>query len=281
MSVINKIPMIQTILGALTEEQVATLRTCINGQGPAPVFRTLKAVSTNKFSVSDKGIKPIQLELKELTAGSNMIAGYLIYTDDVCAVICYAAEEAQGLVIANIDTETFDVTFEVAQHLSILELRSELDDILGAGSSAGTVVEANPEGEATGTLESIGIDGAKYSVPAGGTKLYKHSMYQGGGATIEFISTDLTPKSFSNIVRVVSVSDSGGTSAIRETVNDKVYAAKIIQDLVHSTVPNNAVYIRGVFECVDVDDNTVLYINKHDSDTLSWYTNSTDTVTEL
>lgn len=136
MSVINRIPLINTILSGLTSEQLTTLRSCVNGQGGTPVFRSCKPLAEVKLTASDKGIKPIRLEVKDPTLAQQIYEGYLIYTDDGCWVISFANDGAQCLLILSID-EDLNVTIE-STCCSVLELRSELDDVLNAGGGGGS-----------------------------------------------------------------------------------------------------------------------------------------------
>ena len=150
MSVINKYPFINTLLGSLTSEQLKDLNDCINGQYEGSVItRTLKSWGNSLLTESDKGIYPIQLELNGPAA--TTLPGYLIYTDDYCVLISYANDDACKLTIVNITMPESgsDIKWEyVSESLTVNELRSSLFDAAagegggsGGGGSGGTVVD--------------------------------------------------------------------------------------------------------------------------------------------
>ena len=141
MSVINKYPFINELLSSLSEQQLTTLASCINGQGAAPIFRTLKSWGSSVLSSSDKGIYPINLEMNGPSAITYQ--GYLIYTDSDCVLISYANDDACQLTIINITMPASgsDIKWEyVSEKLTINELRSCLfDAAAGEGGGSGTV----------------------------------------------------------------------------------------------------------------------------------------------
>jgi len=145
MSVINKYPFINTLLGSLTSEQLKDLNDCINGQYEGSVvFRTLKSWGNSLLTESDKGIYPIQLELNGPAA--TTLPGYLVYTDNYCVLISYANDDACKLTIVNITMpETgSDIKWEyVSESLTVNELRSSLFDAAAGegGGSGGTSFE--------------------------------------------------------------------------------------------------------------------------------------------
>ena len=190
MSVINRIPLINEILGKLTSEQLSSLRSCINGEGATPIFRSLKPISNEHLTTSDKGVKPITIELATILGGMSAYEGYLIYTDEICYVICFSGDRNQGLNVLKINPSTCEAEF-VNGSLTILELRSELDDALdnksdgesGGGSGSGTDVVANPE--LTGTeseLTGLEVDDTKYKISQ---LTIPHSITVGTGADTE------------------------------------------------------------------------------------------------
>ena len=102
MSVINRIPLLDTILSKLNGTMLGALKDCIDGKGPAPVFRTLKPYAEGQITASDKDkVQPVLLELNAQTAQS-VYKGYLIYNDEVCALIGYADEGGSLLTIITI-----------------------------------------------------------------------------------------------------------------------------------------------------------------------------------
>ena len=88
---------------------------------------------------SDKGIFRIKLEISKKRA-QDVYDGYLIYTDDYCVLIGYSWNKNQELDLINITKLTGGAwTFHILNcDLSILELRSELDDVVeGSGGGSG------------------------------------------------------------------------------------------------------------------------------------------------
>ena len=141
MSVINKYPFINTLLGSLTSEQLKDLNDCINGQYEGSVvFRTLKSWGDSLLTESDKGIYPIQLELNGPAA--TTLPGYLVYTNDHCVLISYADDDACKLAIVNITMPTTGsyIKWEyVSESLTVNELRSSLfDAAAGEGGGGGS-----------------------------------------------------------------------------------------------------------------------------------------------
>lgn len=171
MSVINKVPLINTILSGLSKEQLQSLRDLVNGDYTKSdvIFRTCKPLGENKLTAADKGIKPIQIEIKNPVAAQQIYEGYLIYTDDGCWVISFANDGAQCLLILTID-ENLNVEIESAC-CSVLELRSELDDQLTA-DGGDIVVTANDIDSGSATegqaLVADGNGGAIWGEAAGG-----------------------------------------------------------------------------------------------------------------
>ena len=169
MSVINKNPFINELLGDLSSDELTALFACVNGQGDAPIFRTLKAWGSDLLTSDDKGVYPIKLEMNGPAAITY--EGYLVYNDDWCVLISYSSEDAQALVIINITMPESgsDIKWEkVNEQLSITELRSELFDVAnGSGGGGGTEVIANPTLAGTeDELTGIEIDGTKYAIPS-------------------------------------------------------------------------------------------------------------------
>lgn len=174
MSVINRLPLINEILSSLSAEQLSSLRDCINGQGDAPIFRSLKPVASNHLTTADKGVKPIQIEPKVLLGGMNVLEGYLIYTDEICYVICVSGDKNQALGLLHINPTTCEAEF-VNGALTILELRSELDDVLNAGGGSGGGSGGNEIGFAEinmplnstlgDFLDAIGYTGETIKIP--------------------------------------------------------------------------------------------------------------------
>ena len=129
MSTINKKPYINTVLESLTPEEKATLKSLINGEGDAPVFRSILPYGSPKLTASDKGIKRVDLEVSTLLA-SNVYRGYLIYNDSLCVLIVYYSFKNQGLKLIKLELGNdgfWEYNLKPCE-LGIVELRSELDD---------------------------------------------------------------------------------------------------------------------------------------------------------
>ena len=200
MSVINKTPLINEILSGLSSEQLSDLRTCINGQGPAPIFRSLKPISDQHLTTDDYGVKPIHLELRTLLGGMSVYEGYLIYTAEMCYVICYSGDTNQILSVLKVDVAKNDAQF-VNGALSILELRSELDDELTAEGGGGsddaisfTTVDARVEGTQNTTVKQVYDAYVEAGSPTDFVKV-KYNYY---GGTIEKSYLYLSISKYSN-----------------------------------------------------------------------------------
>ena len=131
MSTINKKPFIQTLLESLTDGQIEALSALINGGGnQTPLKRTMNVVPTGgkeHITASDKGI-----HLCELEFNYSLFKGYLVYNDDYCVLINFT--DSQVLKMFDIDVAHLQLK-TIDEELSVLELRSELDDTAGGASS--------------------------------------------------------------------------------------------------------------------------------------------------
>lgn len=178
MSAINKKPFLVSLIESLSEEQISTLRAMINGEGNQTVLmRTMHVKPLGErthLTAADKGIHRCNLEVD-----FSLLNGYLIYTDDYCVLICYT--DFQTLSWYNLDLVKMNAN-TISEELTILELRSELDDSSAAEKAEiiNTVNEAIEDGdidvvteiEANPTmsgnepvLEGLDIEGEKYKVP--------------------------------------------------------------------------------------------------------------------
>lgn len=128
MSVINRKPLIITVLQSLSSDQIDTLKGLINGLGEEPVFRSLIPGSPTLLTDADEGIKRVKLELGR-NLGQSVYRGYLIYTDEHKVLISYATETSQELSLVVLENVggIWEYTFRSCG-LTINELRSELDD---------------------------------------------------------------------------------------------------------------------------------------------------------
>lgn len=161
MSVIGKKPFIKSLIESLTDEQLETLQTLIDGGGnQTPILRTMsdKPVGNRtNITTSDKGVQRCNLELEY-----SLFNGYLLYNNTYCVLIYYT--DAQVLGMFKIDVAKNELE-NVTEALTIVELRSVLGGD-GGGSGGGTTVEANPELEGTeDTLTGLQIGETKYKVP--------------------------------------------------------------------------------------------------------------------
>lgn len=168
MSVINRIPLLDTILSKLNGTMLGALKDCIDGKGPAPVFRTLKPYAEGQITASDKDkVQPVLLELNAQTAQS-VYKGYLIYNDEVCALIGYADEGGSLLTIITITGNTYAID---AFECTITDLRSTLGDYLvEAGENIHVQAGDIDSGSETAgkVLMADGSGGAEWGDAAGG-----------------------------------------------------------------------------------------------------------------
>lgn len=131
MSIIDKKPFINKVIETLTDEQKTTLKSLINGGGDGPISRSIIPFGNipTILSVSDKGIKEVKLEVSK-TSGQNIYLGYLVYNDSYCVLISYSGKKNQQLSLIELNLNEGNWSYQVRNcDLTILELRSELDDI--------------------------------------------------------------------------------------------------------------------------------------------------------
>ena len=162
MSVINKKPFIKTLIESLSDADLAALRTMIDGGGSQTVLmRTTSNTFVNsertRITNSDKGVHRCSLEVQ---GGLYTWNGYLIFNDTHCVLIYYTNNfQTLGWLKVHPDFQSIEY---IGEELSIIELRSELDDL---AEIDGTVVTANPTLAGTeSSLSSIEIAGVKYKV---------------------------------------------------------------------------------------------------------------------
>lgn len=118
MSKIQAKPLIESILGSLTNDQLVLLGQLINGSQSTPTFRSLTNPA-NYITDSDKGVKYLSLETKD-----KVLTGYFIYNNTYCVILVYS-KNTQNMNIFEIDIEEEECRI-VAEPLSILELRAVL-----------------------------------------------------------------------------------------------------------------------------------------------------------
>lgn len=147
MSTINKKPFIKDLLGSLTEGQISTLSALIDGGGnQTAILRTLNRTETSTrthITAADKGVKLCNLEFNY-----SLYNGYLIYNDTYCIFIAFT--DSQQLTMFSIDVAGLNLA-TIPEELSVLELRSELDDTNAA--EAAEIVSVVNEAIQNGDIE--------------------------------------------------------------------------------------------------------------------------------
>lgn len=154
MSAINKVPFLVNVLTGMSQEELTTLKQCVNGQGPDPVFRTLNP-RPERLSVADKGVKPVKLELSGFHAQS-VYNGYLIYNDTDCVLIAWYSTKTQDITLIKIDPVKF--TSKNMGTTTIIELRSEIDDCFETVAGEVTV------GDLATKADKVLLNDIKYEV---------------------------------------------------------------------------------------------------------------------
>ena len=148
MSVIDKYPFINAVLTSLSDEDLASLQECVNGQGAPNVFKSILAGSPYLLKTTDKGVYPVDLEVAKFGTAQTVYPGFLIFNDDYCVLISFATERSQILTVLDLHLVNGLWKSEIKPfELSITDLRSELFDFMGGeggGGSGGGTVEAEP-----------------------------------------------------------------------------------------------------------------------------------------
>ena len=150
MSVINAKPFIKTLIESLSDGDLATLRTMIDGGGSQTVLlRTTSTTFVNsersRITTSDKGVHRCSLEVQ---GGLYTWNGYLIYNDSHCVLIYYS-NDFQNLGWLKVKPGFQEIEY-INEELSIIELRSELDDT--AASEQAEIIEVVNEGISDGNI---------------------------------------------------------------------------------------------------------------------------------
>ena len=140
MSVLNRIPKIVEILENCSSLELATLKALINGEGEAPVHRSLRPLAGLMLTEADKGVKNMILDVSDIRA-QGTYTGYLVYNDYNCVLIAYSGNRNQNLSMILIDPTDLSYVINGA-NLTIDELRNniaevELKGLVSAVSSAG------------------------------------------------------------------------------------------------------------------------------------------------
>lgn len=163
MSVLNKIPFINQLLNSLSEDNLKLLNSLINGSGNrTELNRTMDVPSGGKtnISVSDKGVHMCVLQI-----GTTLYHGYLIYSDDYCALIHYTDFQALSMLKIDVSEKTYEV---VSEYLDVNELRNILSDLLISAGESGDDSNNNLiNGEGTNSLKQKTIDAEEPNVASG------------------------------------------------------------------------------------------------------------------
>ena len=130
MSVLNKIPFINSVLESLSSENLASLKDLMNGLGDrTQLLRTMDIPSGNRTNItsSDKGVHMCSLQV-----GPTIFNGYLLYSDDHCVLLFFT--DFQRINMFDIDVAKNHLE-TVDEYLDINELRSTLGDLVGETGS--------------------------------------------------------------------------------------------------------------------------------------------------
>lgn len=134
MSVLNKIPYINAILGDLETSDLTTLLNLMNGSGDrTELLRIMNLPSGNRtnITVADKGVHMCSIQL-----GPTLYYGYLLYSDNYCTLLSFTDFQNISMFAINVSKKSMET---VSEYLDINELRSTLGDLLaeGGGSEGG------------------------------------------------------------------------------------------------------------------------------------------------
>ena len=155
MSVIRKVPFIESLLGSMSETQLKKLKTIINSGGGNVDLSFATLTNTYKNDVT-----PVYFHFED----TNVKTAILIWNNTFCALICY--HRFPDLALFKLDTAKH--TYEkVNEYCDINELRRVLDDTfetkgtIDSGSAlANTVPVADGNGGAEWTYPTNAIKGA-------------------------------------------------------------------------------------------------------------------------
>lgn len=158
MSVIRKLPYIEELLASMSDANLKSLHTILNtgGNNVSLSFATLTTSYKNK-------VTPVYFQLDD----NNVKTGILIYTNTMCALICYHKYQDLLLIKLNVTNHTYE---KVNEYCDINELRRILDDtfeskgqIESGDAAEGTVPIADGSGgtiwgKASSTFEGDDIE---------------------------------------------------------------------------------------------------------------------------
>ena len=147
MSAIDKKPFIIKALETLSVSDLETLKNLVNGGVSNELsggnFRSL-INPEHYITENDTGIHEITLEISRNRA-QNLYKGYLVYNiidenEYYCFLIYYSTPDQQTIGIVKVELNNPHSTYLFCNPLTILELRSEVNDVLMAkGGSSGSV----------------------------------------------------------------------------------------------------------------------------------------------
>lgn len=167
MSIINKKPFIKTLIESLSDSDLTTLRSMIDGGGSQTVLlRTTSTTFTDsersRITTSDKGVHRCSLEVQ---GGLYTWNGYLIYNNTYCVLIYYT-NNFQTLGWLKVKSDFKEIEY-IGEELSIIELRSELDDT--AKSESAEIISVVNDGIADGSIDVKSFKPFSSSWPTTGT----------------------------------------------------------------------------------------------------------------
>ena len=148
MSVIRKLPFIESVIKSLTKEENKALLDIVNSSETQSVAASLQ-------KMPEKGIRPVYFALEK--SGSPK-TGILVYTDDLCVLLTYHRFQDMLIFDLNPEKETYK---KVNEYLDINELRRVLSDL--GGSDNVSVDEIDSDDAAKGlVITSDGEGGAEW-----------------------------------------------------------------------------------------------------------------------
>ena len=127
MSVLNRKPYVQSVLGSLTDAQTTSLATLIDGASET-LFRSFVNVSY-PLTTSDKGVAHCVLETKD-----KVFTGYLVFNNTYCVLFAYNDNQEMDIVkidYANDKYELVNEELNITEFRACLEERKEGQDVDG------------------------------------------------------------------------------------------------------------------------------------------------------
>lgn len=156
MSVLNRKPYIESVVESLSNLQLGTLATILNG-AESTIFRSF--INTDyPITTEDKGVSHCVLETKD-----KVFTGYLLFNNSYCVLVSYETiSQKLKIVKINYANDTYEI---VDEELNINEFRRIVEDRKVNVTIDSNDVSANPELAGTeAKLTGIEIDGTKFKV---------------------------------------------------------------------------------------------------------------------